>query len=89
MSQLIADNEKVNDFSNLPEDEAVAQKTGLLDDDENRFAEFGLGLLDDDNMESDDRSERYFDQFRLSRKEVPDSYSSIELGLVSPVKCTC
>ena len=34
-----------------------------------------------------DRSERYFDSVRYSRGgPVPASYSSVDLGLVSPVK---
>ena len=33
-----------------------------------------------------DRSERYFESVRYSRAAVPASYSSVDLGLVSPVK---
>ena len=32
------------------------------------------------------RSERYFESVRYSRAAVPASYSSVDLGLVSPVK---
>jgi len=78
--------DKVNEFSNLPDDEAEAEKTGLLEEDEDRFAEYGRGLLDDDDIEPDERSEKYFDRYRLSRNTVPDSYSSVDLGYVSPVK---
>jgi len=31
-------------------------------------------------------SERYFDQFRYSRAAVPDSYSAVDEGLVTPVR---
>ena len=33
-----------------------------------------------------EESERYFDKFRQNRANVPSSYSSVERGLVSPVK---
>ena len=39
-----------------------------------------------DIKEPDERSERYFDMMRLNRNEVPSSYSSVDLGHVSPIK---
>ncbi len=37
-------------------------------------------------LEYDEASERYFDSFRMSRAEVPASYSSVDAGYVTPVK---
>ena len=34
----------------------------------------------------DQRSERYFSELKESRDSIPSSYSSVDLGLVSPVK---
>merc|ERR1719312_496213 len=48
---------------------------------------YGRGLLQPSEEDRvDERSERYFDRFRYSRAAVPSSYSSVDLGLVSPVK---
>merc|ERR1712168_905893 len=73
----------INEFADLPEDEFLRQKTGLM----STFTLMGRGLLEPSPEERvDEESERYFDQFRYSRASVPSSYSSKDLGLVSPVK---
>merc|ERR1712168_331060 len=47
----------------------------------------GTGLLEPLEEERvDEKSEQYFDQFRFTRSSVPNSYSSVEKGFVSPVK---
>jgi len=75
--------DEVNEFADLPEDEFEKEKTG----DTSSTTEYGRGLLRPTEEEMvDERSERYFDQFRYSRASVPSSYSSVDLGLVSPVK---
>jgi len=74
----------VNEFDNLPEGEFDAEKTGAVIPNENVF---GRGLLEPLPEERvDERSERYFDRFRYSRVAAPASYSSVDLGNVSPVK---
>jgi len=71
----------INEFSDLPEDEFLAEKTGLND------IESGRGLLAPSEEErEDEESEKYFDTFRFSRASVPSSYSSVDRGYVSPVK---
>merc|ERR550532_760141 len=72
----------VNEFADLPTDEFEQQKTGA-----SNGSLYGRGLLQPSEEERvDERSERYFDRFRYSRAAVPSSYSSVDLGLVSPVK---
>ena len=75
--------DKINELSDLPEDEFEAMKTGELMPEK-----FGRGLLHPsapaDRM--DEASEIYFDQFRYSRADAPDSYSSVDEGNVSPVR---
>jgi C1A family cysteine protease len=74
--------DQVNEFANLPEDEFELEKTGAVDG-----SMYARGLIEPTEEERvDERSERYFDQFRYSRASVPSSYSSVALGLVSPVK---
>ena len=74
--------DEVNEFDDLPEDEFESEKTGATNG-----SMYGRGLLQPTEEERvDERSERYFDQFRYSRAVVPNSYSSVDLGLVSPVK---
>jgi len=71
----------VNELSDLPEDEFIKQKTGAAG------IETGRGLIPPPASEIvHEESERYFDQFRYSRASVPESYSSVDQGLVSPVK---
>jgi len=73
--------DRVNDFADLPDDEFLAEKTGAHD------IESGRGLLEPSAEQSFDKeSENYFDTFRYSRASVPESYSSVDRGHVSPVK---
>jgi len=60
----------INEFSDIPDDEFIRTHTGLVDD----------------SHHPDERSERFFDAYRFSRTEVPESYNSVSLGNVSPVK---
>merc|ERR1712168_136609 len=49
--------------------------------------EEGRGLIEPPTNERvHEESERYFDLFRYGRASVPESYSSVDEGLVSPVK---
>ena len=74
--------DKLNEFSNLPGYEAEAEKTGVTDE----FAEYGRGVVDD-LQEVDEQSERYFAMFRSRRGlDLPESYNSVALDHVSPVK---
>ena len=74
--------DKVNEFSNLPGYEAEAEKTGVADN----VAEYGRGVVDD-LMDVDPESERYFATFRSRRGlNLPESYNSVALDHVSPVK---
>merc|ERR1719360_46125 len=72
--------EKVNEFSDLPDDEFKKQRTGALNGK-------GRGLLrpDPENMVDAD-SELFFAAVRMTRGSAPDSYSSVDEGLVSGVK---
>merc|ERR1711955_77942 len=55
-----------------------AGKTGIVE---------GRGLIEPPTNERvHEESERYFDQFRYGRASAPESYSSADQGLVSPVK---
>ena len=72
---------KLNEFSDLPEDEFVEEKTGL--DNENIYAR---GLLTPETIPVDEESERFFQELNLSRTSLPSSYSGVEEGLVSEVK---
>merc|ERR1712106_394474 len=48
---------------------------------------YGRGLLMPTGPESrDEKSERYFDKHRYSGRAIPESYSSVDDGNVSPVK---
>jgi len=71
--------DKVNDFSDLTDEERTKQKTGAQKPDR-----YGRGLLP--HFDIDERSERYFDQYRYSRGSAPASYNAVEKGFVSPVK---
>jgi len=70
----------INKFSDLPDDEFVQKKTGM----KNNYATGMLEPLPEQRVDA--QSEKFFDQFRYSRASVPTSYSSVDLGLVSPVK---
>lgn len=63
--------EKLNKISDTPSDEYVSV-TG--------------GLPVPGDFPSDEESEKYFQEVRLDRSNVPDSYSSVEEGLVTSVK---
>jgi len=74
--------DRLNPLSDMPEDEFLSQKTGSVDADG-----YARGLLEPPEDEKvDEKSERYFDQFRYSRSSAPDSYSSVDRGYVSPIK---
>ena len=65
----------INEFADLPEDEFIKEKTGLVDN-------FTIGGLLQPLPEErvDEESERYFDQFEASRQNAPVNYSSVEAG---------
>jgi len=73
--------EKINPYSDLPMDEFVKEKTGLL---EENYGNYGRGLIP--MNKTDEESERYFDQFRYSRGSTPSSFSSVENGHVTPIR---
>ena len=75
--------ERINEYSDLPEDEFEAERTGSLD---NNTMRYGRGLLHPETWTPDERSERYFDTFRFDRSDSPGSYSSVELGYDTVVK---
>jgi len=60
----------LNDFSNLPKDEFIKQKTGLIEPSPEEKA--------------NDSSAKYFARFK--RNTVPDEYNAVTEGLVSPIK---
>merc|ERR1711955_17884 len=60
----------LNDFSNLPKNEFIKQKTGLIEP----------SAEERDN----DTSAAYFARFK--RNTVPDEYNAVTEGLVSPIK---
>jgi len=75
----------VNEFSNLPADEFEAEKTG------DAPPAFARGLIEPTGLDRVDfASEQYFANFRMrmrmDRAATPDSYDSVEKGLVSSVK---
>ena len=86
--------DKLNDFADIPDDEAVKEKTGLKVKRQRRSKQrkskrkrkrnYGRGLIP--HNFTDDRSEKYFDQFRYNRARVPRSYSAVDEGIVSPIK---
>merc|ERR1712241_1322611 len=61
----------INEFSDIPDDEFIRTHTGLTDND---------------HIPDDERSEKFFDAYRYNRQNVPESYNSVKLGNVSPVK---
>ena len=72
---------KLNEFSDLPEDEFKEEKTGL----ENGTI-YARGLLTPETIPVDEESERFFQEIDLSRNDIPSSYSSLDKELVSEVK---
>ena len=66
----------LNEFDDLPEDEFIKEKTGLISN-----TTFGRGLLEPSDEEKvHEESERYFDEIRFNRAYVPSSYSSKSYG---------
>merc|ERR1712215_514478 len=61
---------KVNDFADLPDELFMARKTGLVHHEEN----------------PEQVAKKVADLSRIRRSIVPESYSSVDLGLVTPVK---
>merc|ERR1719458_113094 len=74
--------DEVNEYSDLPIDEFLANHTGLLMNVTERFA---TGLLPIE-MPFDEVSERYFDGYRYSRSTAPAAYNAVTAGLVTSVK---
>ena len=74
--------DEVNEYSDLPIDEFLANHTGLLMNVTERFA---TGLLPI-KMPYDEVSERYFDGYRYSRSTAPAAYNAVTAGLVTSVK---
>ena len=72
---------KLNDFSDLPEEEFKEEKTGLTNEHL-----YGRGLLTPEDLPVDEESERFFEEINLSRVNIPSSYSAFEENLVSDVK---
>ena len=72
---------QVDENDNLPRDEFVEKKTGMRSEDDG----YGRGFAHYDGPD-DEESERYFDTFRYSREAVPEEYSSVKEGYVTPVK---
>ena len=74
----------VNEFSDLPADEFLAEKTGAVMPSSNDTTTYGRGLLmPTKEQEVDEMSERYFDEVRMDRSSVPESYSSVAQGTYS------
>ena len=71
--------ERLNEWSDLPEDEFEKEKAGDVEN-------FARGLLEPELKPVDARSERYFASLLLRRDAVPASYSAVDAGLVSSVK---
>lgn len=70
--------ERINGFSDLTDRERTMKKTGL------KKPGRGRGLIQHDHV--DERSERYFDQYRYSRGSVPASYDAVKEGHVTPAR---
>ena len=73
--------EKINEWSDLPEDEFEKEKAGARDS-----PSFARGLLEPEVKPVDEESERYFSSVRLDRRRVPEKYDAVKKGLVSEVK---
>ena len=74
---------KLNEFSDLPENEFKEEKTGLNNGNGTLYAR---GLLTPETIPVDEESERFFQEINLSRNNIPLSYSSVDEKLVSKVK---
>merc|ERR1712061_716220 len=64
----------IYEFSDLPDKDFVTTHIGLL------------GNLTLGNLTYDPESDRFFNQLRMSMSTVPDSYSSVALNYVTPVR---
>ena len=73
--------EHINEFSNLPEDEFLKEKTGF-----NQVEEYARGFIMPENVTVDEESERYFESLLLDKASIPASYNAVTAGLVSSVK---
>ena len=72
---------KLNEFSDLPEEEFKEEKTGL-----DNGKDYARGLLTPEIIPVDEESERFFQELNLSRIDIPSSYSALDAELVSEVK---
>merc|ERR1719500_29706 len=73
--------DRITAFSDLTDKERTMKKTGLKK--YGRKAR-GRGLIQHQHV--DERSEKYFDQYRYSRGSVPASYDSVKKGYVTPIR---
>jgi len=73
--------EHINEFSNLPEDEFLKEKTGF-----NQVEEYARGFIMPEVKPVDEESERYFESLLLDKASIPASYNAVTAGLVSSVK---
>ena len=89
--------DRVNEDSDLPSDEFKSEKTGarvpgmgrgLLEPLEVFIIIIITSAMYHDCQEQrvDAKSEKYFSKLREDRTSIPESYSSVDLGIVSPVK---
>ena len=82
--------DKMNEFSDLTDEETIAEKTGMKRGrplgKRRRGRSLGLGLFAHGPAQRDERSEKWFAEYRLNRRGAPSSYSSVDKGIVSPVK---
>jgi len=73
--------DKINALSDIPENEFEIEKTGANSEPRQEYAR---GLIFENFTDPD--SEAYFDRLRYNRAQLPESYSSVDLGYVSPIK---
>merc|ERR1719244_2056474 len=84
--------DKINEFSDLTDGETIAEKTGMKRGRplgkrrRRRGRGRALGLIAHGPEQRDERSEKWFAEYRLNRRGAPSSYSSVDKGNVSPVK---
>jgi len=71
--------EQLYEFSNLPMDEFVKQKTGVL------APEFGMEELESTGLEEDHEEFDFRKTDRKKRETLPESYDSVKMGLVTPI----
>jgi len=79
--------DRINDFSDLSDDDIVKKKTGAKTNGRRRRGRaIALGLIPHGPEHRDERSEKWFAEYRMNRGGAPESYSSVDEGNVSPVK---